>query len=207
MSRYALTCFLAGAATAWLCLTTRAQDAPPATTQPAQTSQQQPAQPSDQSTDTEQTKTEDAVQTPRNVPVEDILKEFEKERPKARPVLPSQTGDESTGELVTKTDDVRSHSQLRLPDGYFLVDRTGRLRKEGDWWVFVFVSDNNPDQSPDPPMKLLPNRMLERMVRETQNGTVDADFIVSGEVTDFLGENYLLLRKLMRKRNQGNLSK
>jgi hypothetical protein len=98
-------------------------------------------------------------------------------------------------------------SRPRLPDGYILADRTGRLVRQDEWWVFSFVGDNNPTESPDPPMRLLPNQMLERAVRETEGAGQRVEFIVSGEVTDFMGENYLLLRKLLRKRELGNLSK
>ncbi|MEZ6085567.1 MAG: hypothetical protein R3E58_16870 [Phycisphaerae bacterium] len=44
------------------------------------------------------------------------------------------------------------------------------------------------------------------MIRESKGSTSSVEFIVSGEVTDFMGENHLLLRKLLRKRSVGNLS-
>jgi hypothetical protein len=144
------------------------------------------------------------ARSPRQPSVEAVLEEFQKQRPKAEPLLPSTGADEAS--IPATTESAAGAAHMRFPDGYFLVDRTGRLVRDGSWWVFVFVSDNNPDQSPDPPMKLLPNRMLERMVRESQDGTETVYFIVSGEVTDFMGENYLLLRKLLRKRDLGNHS-
>ena len=141
--------------------------------------------------------------TPRQPSVEDVLEEFEKQRPKAEPLMPREADEEV---VAPAGGGAGGGTPLRLPDGYFLVDRTGRLVRDGDWWVISFVSDNHPDKAPDPPMKLLPNQMLERMVRESQDGTQTVHFIVSGEVTDFMGENYLLLRKLMRRRDMGNLS-
>jgi hypothetical protein len=86
-----------------------------------------------------------------------------------------------------------------------LTDRTGRLGQQGNWWIFIFEADN--DSYPEPPMKLLPNQTLERMVRESRGGLDPVVFIVSGEVTDFKSENYLLPRKVLRKRDLGNLSK
>ncbi len=93
----------------------------------------------------------------------------------------------------------------RLPDGAMLADRMGRITQEGHWWVFHFESDN--PAFPEPPMKLLPNQALERMVRESRGGMEPVVFIVTGEVTDFKGENYLLPRKVLRKRDMGNLKK
>ena len=171
-----------------------AQESPP----PEQADEQPAATPSDQPSDDAEGR------TPRQPSVEDVLEEFQKQRPKAEPLMPREADDEAAAPAgASGTGD---GTRLRLPDGYFLVDRTGRLVRDGDWWVISFVSDNHPDKAPDPPMKLLPNQMLERMVRESQDGTQTVNFIVSGEVTDFMGENYLLLRKLMRRRDMGNLS-
>ena len=156
------------------------------------------------------TASEDETQTSAPISAEDILKEFERERPVAEPVLPRPR----PGETVVRESSPQGESDIelpesraRFPDGYILADRAGRLVREGEWWVITFVSDNHPNSRPEPPMKILPNRMLERMVRESEAATRSVEFIVSGEVTDFLGENYLLLRKLMRKRDMGNLSR
>ena len=146
------------------------------------------------------------VRTPPQVSVDDVLREFQEDRPMAEPILPKASDDELIVRGSADAGD-RSGPRLRLPDGYFLVDRVGWLMQDGPWWVFTFTADNHPDVAPNPPMKLLPNRMLERMLRESQGATQRVEFIVPGEVTDFRGENYLLLRKLMRKRDMGNLSR
>ena len=94
------------------------------------------------------------------------------------------------------------------PDGrhvHVLVVTVEAERPDTLGIMFDF-GDNNPNEHPDPPMRLLPNQMLERMVRESQGATITVEFIVSGEVTDFMGRNYLMLRKLLRRRNLGNLS-
>ncbi|MHC4066963.1 MAG: hypothetical protein ACYSUI_21000 [Planctomycetota bacterium] len=142
--------------------------------------------------------------TPSQPSAEEIIREFQKQRPTAVPILPSgrddeiniRRGEEAPGQTRTRP---------RLPDGSMLFDRTGRITQEGHWWVFLFESDN--DSYPEPPMKLLPNRTLERMVRESRGGLDPVLFIVTGEVTDFRGENYLLPRKVLRKRDLGNLKK
>jgi hypothetical protein len=145
------------------------------------------------------------MQSAPKVSADDVLKQFEQDRPKARPLLPgSRPGTEVVRDSIG--DDDARRTPARLPEGYFLVDRAGRLTREGPWFVFNFIGDNNPASTPDPPMRLLPNRMLERMIRESKGSTSSVEFIVSGEVTDFMGENHLLLRKLLRKRGVGNLT-
>lgn len=145
------------------------------------------------------------MQSAPKVSADDVLKQFERDRPKARPLLPgSRPGTDVVRDTIV--DDDPRRTPARLPEGYFLVDRAGRVTKEGPWFVFNFTGDNNPGATPDPPMRLLPNRMLERMIRESKGSTSSVEFIVSGEVTDFMGENHLLLRKLLRKRSVGNLS-
>lgn len=141
---------------------------------------------------------EQAPRTPRQPSAEDIIREFQKQRPTVVPVLPSGGEDEVSvrGESQAKT-------RPRLPDGYMLMDRSGRIAQEGPWWVFAFESDSG--THPEPPMKLLPNQALERMVRESRGGLEPIVFVVTGEVTDFRGENYLLPRKVLRKRDLGNL--
>ena len=163
-----------------------AVEAPPAT------SERVPAERTDDNT------------APTGVRAEDVLREFQQERPKPVPILPGRSGarSESTAPGASS-----QHAPARhVPDGYFVVDRAGRLVHEGQWWVIHYIADNNPLTSPEPPMKLLPNRMLQRMIHEAGAGP-QYQYIVSGEVTEFEGENYLLLRKLLRRPSMGNLSR
>lgn len=82
---------------------------------------------------------------------------------------------------------------LLLPEGASVVDRAGRLGKTGDWWTFI------PDPpTGEPPIKLLPNLNLELMVRTAGEGEASIPFSVSGEVTVFRDENYLLVRLAKR---------
>lgn len=149
--------------------------------------------------------TDKSVEPQTEVSADEVLREFQLNRPAAEPLRPQAPG--TSLEPRTPSEESQGAAGLRrMPDGSMLVDRSGRLVREGMWWTITFVGDNNPNETPDPPMKLLPNQMLERAVRETQEGTRSVEFIVSGEVTDFMGENFLLLRKLMRKREMGNLS-
>lgn len=98
---------------------------------------------------------------------------------------------------------IKPVSNRLLPDGYRLVDRTGRLTREGDYYIFSFESRS--EQEAEAPMRLLPNRLLEDMEDFSEGGTRPVVFVVSGEVTEYHGVNYLLLQKLLTRPNLGNL--
>ena len=95
--------------------------------------------------------------------------------------------------------------QPAFSDGSPLIGRPGRLVLDGNWWTFVFESDD--ENHPELPMKLLPNQNVELMVEASALGANGLVFMVSGEVTAFGGENYLLPRAVMRQVDMGNLRK
>jgi hypothetical protein len=133
---------------------------------------------------------------------EEVQEAFERARPRNVPIQPAPLPGTEAAEAADRAE---TPTGARFPDGYLLVDRAGRMVHDGEWWTFVFESDSPVYQ--EPPMKLLPNRMLERMIYETQGASGNIVFVVSGEVTDFQNENYLLLRKLLRRRDLGNIQK
>ena len=55
------------------------------------------------------------------------------------------------------------------------------------------------------PIQLLPNRLLETTIALSGGGRQGMVFLVSGEVTVYKGDNYLLLRKVLVRRDLGNL--
>jgi hypothetical protein len=170
--------------------------------QPATQAKPPASQPADEAASQPEAAGEDAsVRTPAKVSAEEVLKAFQKERPTQVPITPSGGPEE----LAPLEGAAPAGAGRRLPDGFFLVDRVGRAVKEGGWYVFVFEGYN--ESHPEPPMRLLPNQLLERMVTESGGATNSTVFIVSGEVTEFQNENYLLLRKLLRRRSLGNLEK
>ena len=175
----------------------KAQGQPPAQTEPPESQPAGAVKPQAEIGGEE----DDAARTPRRVSSEDVLKAFQKDRPTQVPVAPT----EGLGATAATLEPTLAGSSRRLPDGFFLVDRVGRLAKDGDWYVFAF--EGYAESCPELPMKLLPNQLLERMVLESEGAITDTVFIVSGEVTEFRSENYLLLRKLMRRRTLGNLEK
>jgi hypothetical protein len=55
------------------------------------------------------------------------------------------------------------------------------------------------------PLKILPNQNLELMARMAERESTGLVFVLSGEVTAFEGENYLLPRMVRRRVDLGNL--
>ncbi len=98
------------------------------------------------------------------------------------------------------TESKTSGRQKLLPEGHYIADRRGRLvSTSGDCWLFVFESDGK--AMADPPIKLLPNRWLEKMESDLSASHDDVIFLVSGEITCYHGQNYLLLRKVLIERD------
>lgn len=150
----------------------------------------------------------DADPEPRREPsATDVLRRLkESKRGGGRPVIvPVQPGGARTRvapDALPKNAIVPTANKL-LPDGYRLVDRPGRLTREDDYFVFAFESRGL--GTPDLPIRLLPNRLLEDMEIQSSGGTVPIVFIVSGEVTEYHGVNYLLIQKLLIRPDLGNL--
>ncbi len=108
-----------------------------------------------------------------------------------------------TDSLDGKPTPIAGAGRTLLFDGSAVVNRPGRLIRQGTWWVLVSESDH-PDH-PEPPLRLLPNQGVEAMVRLSQGRAAGPVFLVSGEVTAFFGENYLLTRAVRHRMDMGNL--
>jgi len=111
--------------------------------------------------------------------------------PDSRPAAESSSG-------VTSA----SH-QTTWPEEALLVDRVGRVAPGEQWWTLVF--EDQGQQPRQKPIALLPNQLLETAIALSGGGSRGAVFVVSGEVTLYGGANYLLLRKVIVRRDLGNL--
>lgn len=93
----------------------------------------------------------------------------------------------------------------RIPEGGFVYNRVGRLTKDEKTseWIFVFDADGK--NLKDPPMGMVPSRMLMAMQKASDNGTKATKFRVSGEVTEYEGKNYLYVKdqRIVQDLNQG----
>ncbi|RIK69370.1 MAG: hypothetical protein DCC65_01105 [Planctomycetota bacterium] len=162
---------------------------PPATTRPAADS--------------------DELEPPREPTATDILRELTRpdDAPPRPVILPSQPGQTVRRKEVDPSaippNAVAPVTPKLYPDGYRIVDRPGRLAREGDYYVFAFESRGRGE--PELPIRLLPNRLLEDMEIVTAGGTRPVVFLISGELTEYHGVNYLLVQKLLTRPELGNL--
>lgn len=137
--------------------------------------------------------TVDRVETTNAPPTaEDMLKELRRAHPINDVISP--VGSKWAGDAA---------AQRKLwPEGWSVVDRSGFLKRDGDWWLFAFEPDNG-----DPPIRLIPNANLEVLVRTAVHVSTPVKFIISGLTTVFKDRNYLLVRSVTRDRQAPDLTK
>ncbi len=90
-----------------------------------------------------------------------------------------------------------------LPEGTIVPEFPARLVKLDLWWTLARESQGS--RPAGPPYYVLPNRLLEVMVAASAGGSRSMVFLVSGELTEYRGANYLLVRKVLTRRELGNL--
>lgn len=135
---------------------------------------------------------------PGDAPVADVLRQLRGRQPETpMPIAPPPT-EPVPGRRAAASRSLKA-------DGTPLVRRPGRVIQEGDWWTLVFESDH--PQEPEPPVKVLPSQGLQRMVDAAEKENAGLVFLISGEVTLFEDENYLLPRMFTRQMDTGNLTK
>ena len=85
----------------------------------------------------------------------------------------------------------------------WLIDQLGRVVPAGGaWWSLAF--ENRGQEANRRPVRLLPNRLLETAIALSGGGTRGVVFSISGEVTTYRGQNYLMIRKVLVRRDMGN---
>lgn len=148
-----------------------------------------------------------ATEPPQEPSPEDVLERLRSRdgalQPIVRPNLPGARRSETLAPEALPRNAIVPVSTRLIPDGHRIVDRPGRLHREGDFWVFAVESRST--REAEPPLRLLPNRALEDMEIASAGGTRPLVFIVSGEVTEYHGVNYLLIQKMLVRPNLGNL--
>jgi len=160
----------------------------PATTQPAATSQPASAAVAPA-----------AKQTP--VTPERIIKRLMQERPGESVALPLHLGRGRPVESVAPV----TASELSALRGKMVVDRLVRIvqERDGQWWQVRFEADNT---LREPPLRLLPCRLLEKAQSLAAPGSGKIIRLrISGQITWYRDRRYLLLRKLLREPEMGQL--
>jgi len=82
-----------------------------------------------------------------------------------------------------------------------VIDRVVRLVKDptGQWWTARFQSDNT---LREPPLRVLPNSILTKAVYlNRQMGQSSLKLRISGDITQYKGRRYLLMRKMFPQRD------
>ena len=90
-------------------------------------------------------------------------------------------------------------------EGEFVVSRRGRIRRSGDGRQALFVFDSDSKQAGDPPMVLVPCRMLETIEEFIERRGDRIVFVLSGQVLTYRGVNYLLPTMMKLATDRGNL--
>lgn len=129
----------------------------------------------------------------------DVLSAMQQARPDEQPLQ----ADPPTARSRQKRDALATVTLI--PEGTPIVRRPGRVILDGRSWAFAFESDST--EMPEPPMRVLANLNTELMVRAAEGAGAGQVFVVSGEVTLFEGENFLLPRVAMRRIDAGNFRK
>lgn len=145
--------------------------------------------------DAEQSATQPAPPTPQQV-----IESLRRTRPPAEPI-PPVTPPPRTPPITPAAPGLTL--KPLIPEGQFLVDRAGRLVREGQWWTFVF--ENYGAEVTEAPLRLLPNRLLERMEQFVSDPLASPVFVITVEITEYHGANYGLVRKMQRRLEHGNL--
>ena len=135
---------------------------------------------------------------------EEIVRQLMKTEPQRALVLPSRPADKSQTASSPAAAESAGQEPTGWPEGTFLIDRAGRVVPAGDdWWSLAW--EDRGEQARQKPVRLLPNRLLESALALSGSGMRGVVFIVSGEVTEYKGTNYFLLRKVLLRRDLGNL--
>lgn len=125
-----------------------------------------------------------------------------KEEPEV-PDFPAPTTQEQSPLRSNVPDDPDAAPVHILPEGTIMVDQLGRLVPAGEQWWSLAFEDRGRDAS-RPPIRVLPSRLLETAVTLSSGTAQGGVFMVSGEITTYKGLNYLLLRKVLVRRDLGN---
>lgn len=115
------------------------------------------------------------------------------------PQMPVVVGPQATGQVPSG----RFSAPAPLMEGVSLAARSGRLVRTGDGWAFTFDTDR-PEEA-EAPLRVMPSLSLEFMTRARPGDASGLRFMVSGEITEFEGQNYLLIRAATRPLETGNL--
>ncbi len=137
---------------------------------------------------------------------EDVLSELlerREENPLIEPARPTEAGTDKRKPVGTAPG-VENATLIR--EGQYLLRRRGRLLRSSEamtGWMYAFDADS--DGLGDPPMYLMPCKLLEDMELIVEEQGEDAAFILTGKVFVYRSANYLLPTMMTQAPPHGNL--
>lgn len=122
--------------------------------------------------------------------------------PRPQATVQEEPETDDAGEENSPAGPSAANRPVLWPEETLLIDRAGRIIPGEPWWALAFE-----DQGRKPsnrPIRLLPNRLLESAIALSKGQREGTVLIVSGELTLHKNTNYLLLRKVLVRRDLGN---
>jgi len=138
----------------------------------------------------------------------DALSSIPRTRPLELPgIKQTRTRPKPTVAIPHKTEGKKTSKQNDWRDGYMIIDRVGWIHfdPEGLRWMFTFEADGS--SLSEPPVSLHPCRLLEVMENAVDRSSKSLRFRISGQISQYQGRNYMLLRKVLMVYDLGNLVK
>ena len=143
---------------------------------------------------------DDKTSSPAEKSQEDVLQQLLKD-PAPRPVTQPAQGSDAVTIPSVQPVDPKAKTPLIVREGDVVINRLGRFHLAAKASP-LFVYEADAAALSEPPLILLPCRKLELM-EQLAKQRPDARFLVSGEITVYHGQGYLLLRKVMLHRDMG----
>ncbi len=132
---------------------------------------------------------------------DDVLEVLLTERPAMPVVKPRESAPEDREQPGGVSPEIADQDVTHPGRGQSVVDRTVIFlpSEEGNWTEVVFESDNH---GQEPPLRALPCAALSKAERVNTDRPHDSvRFRVSGEITEYKGKRYLLIRKAIERRD------
>jgi len=143
----------------------------------------------------------------REPTAEELIRELMKDRPTRALRFPDEDRSPATvpaGVMERAVAATQEAEPTRWSNETLLSDRQARL-VPGEAGVWMLAFEDRGKNPQDPAIRALPNRLLETAINLTAGGTKPVVLLISGEVTAHRGANFILLRKVLVRRNMGNL--
>ncbi len=141
----------------------------------------------------------------REPTAEEVVRRLMQAQPRRALVLPPPQQQPPPAAATRPAEETPRPATRELPrwaEETVLIDRPGRLIPGEPWWTFTFEDlGQSPSQKP---IRVLPSQLLETAIGLSKGGTGSVVLVVSGEITVYKGIDYLLLRKVLVRRDLGN---